>query len=85
MTDVTIYTTPWCGPCRNLKAGLDRFGISYVLVDIERDPDGARLVEEANDGLQAVPTVVFPDGGVLTNPSAAQVRDRLAISGPVTS
>jgi mycoredoxin len=84
-TDVTIYTTPWCGPCRALKAGLDRLGITYAVIDIERDPDGARLVEEANNGLQKVPTVLFADGGVLTNPSAAQVSDRLAETAPASS
>ena len=30
-----------------------------------------------NGGNQTVPTVVFPDGTALTNPSAAQVRERL--------
>jgi len=30
-----------------------------------------------NGGNQTVPTVVFPDGTVLVNPSAAQVRERL--------
>ena len=31
-----------------------------------------------NGGNQTVPTVVFPDGTALTNPSAAQVKARLA-------
>jgi len=31
-----------------------------------------------NGGNQTVPTVVFPDGTALTNPSAAKVRERLA-------
>ena len=30
-----------------------------------------------NGGFQTVPTVVFPDGSALTNPSAAQVKERL--------
>ena len=35
-----------------------------------------------NGGNQTVPTVVFPDGSAATNPSLAQVRDRLASTPP---
>jgi mycoredoxin len=33
-----------------------------------------------NGGNQTVPTVLFPDGTALTNPSAAQVKAQLAAS-----
>lgn len=76
-TDVTIYSTPWCGYCHRLKAQLDREGIEYVEVDIEVEPEAAAFVETVNGGHQTVPTVVFPDGTALTNPSAAAVKERL--------
>ena len=75
---LTMYTTPWCGYCRNLKNQLARAGIEMTEVDIERDPAAAEFVMSVNGGNQTVPTVVFPDGSVATNPSAAAVRDRLA-------
>ena len=78
MSSFTMYTTPWCGYCRRLKGQLDREGIAYEVVDIERHPEAAEIVESANHGLQTVPTLVFPDGTALTNPSVAQVKDRLA-------
>jgi mycoredoxin len=74
---VTMYTTPWCGYCRRLKSQLAREGIEVAEVDIERDPAAADYVMSVNGGMQTVPTVVFPDGTALTNPSAAQVRERL--------
>ena len=75
---VTMYSTPWCGYCRGLKGGLDREGITYNEVDIERHPASADYVMRLNGGNQTVPTVVFPDGTSATNPSLAQVRLRLA-------
>jgi len=75
---VTMYTTPWCGFCRRLKSQLAREGIEVAEVDIERDPAAADYVMSVNGGNQTVPTVVFPDGTALTNPSAAKVRERLA-------
>jgi mycoredoxin len=77
---LTMYTTQWCGFCRNLKNQLARDGIEMAEVDIERDEAAAAFVMSVNGGNQTVPTVVFPDGTVLTNPSAAQVKAQLAAS-----
>jgi mycoredoxin len=75
---LTMYTTPWCGFCRNLKRQLARDGIEMVEIDIERDAVAAEFVMSVNGGNQTVPTVLFPDGTALTNPSAAQVKAQLA-------
>jgi mycoredoxin len=75
---VTMYCTPWCGFCRRLKSQLAREGIEVAEVDIERDPAAADYVMSVNGGMQVVPTVLFADGTALTNPSAAQVKERLA-------
>ncbi|MEJ7690756.1 MAG: mycoredoxin [Nocardioidaceae bacterium] len=73
----TMYSTPWCGYCYRLKGQLQREGIGFREVDIEQDPDSARIVEEVNRGNQTVPTVVFADGSAMTNPSLAQVKAKI--------
>ena len=77
MSQLTMYSTTWCGYCRRLKLQLDEAGIAYDEVNIERDPDAAAFVESVNGGNQTVPTVRFPDGSALTNPSLAQVTAKL--------
>lgn len=74
----TLYSTPWCGYCHRLKGQLSREGIVFDEVDIEQQPEAARIVESANAGNQTVPTLVFADGSALTNPSVAQVKAKLA-------
>ena len=76
-TTVTMYSTPWCGYCHRLKSQMDREGISYEVVDIEAHPEAAEIVMSVNGGNQTVPTLVFPDGSALTNPSVAQVKEKL--------
>jgi mycoredoxin len=73
-----MYTTSWCGYCRSLKRQLAREGIDIAEVDIEHDESAADYVMSVNGGNQTVPTLLFPDGTALVNPSAAQVRARLA-------
>jgi mycoredoxin len=75
---LTMYTTPWCAFCRRLKSQLARDGIEIAEVDIEQEPGAADYVMSVNGGFQTVPTVVFPDGSALTNPSAAAVKQRLS-------
>lgn len=74
---LTMYSTTWCGYCKRLKSQLDRAGVEYVEIDIEKDPEAAFIVEQVNGGNQTVPTLVFADGTALTNPSVATVIDRL--------
>jgi len=74
---LTMYTTPWCGYCRRLKSQLAREGIEITEVDIEREPDAAEYVMTVNGGYQTVPTVLFPDGSTLTNPSVQAIKQRL--------
>jgi mycoredoxin len=77
MASVTMYSTPWCGYCRRLSSQLDREGIEYQVVDIERDPAAAELVMSVNGGNRTVPTLVYPDGAAQTNPPLKAVLTKL--------
>ena len=74
---LTMYTTQWCAFCKRLKRQLAADGIEMTEIDIEQHPEAAEYVMSVNGGFQTVPTVVFPDGSALTNPSAAMVKERL--------
>jgi mycoredoxin len=76
---VTMYSTTWCGYCKRLKSQLDREGIAYNEINIEHDPESATFVEKANGGNQTVPTLLFSDGSTLTNPSLAQIKQRIGV------
>jgi mycoredoxin len=78
MSMLTVYSTTWCGYCARLKKMLDKEHISYTEVNIEEDEQAAELVMKVNGGNRTVPTVVFPDGAALTNPSIDQVKRALA-------
>ena len=79
-TAVTMYTTTWCGYCVRLKKLMQREGIEFAEVNIETDESAADLVMRANGGNRTVPTLLFPDGTALTNPSIDEVKAQLAQS-----
>ncbi|HYN29808.1 MAG TPA: mycoredoxin [Dermatophilaceae bacterium] len=74
---VTMFSTTWCGYCRRLKSLLEREGVAYTEVNIERHPDATDYVMSVNGGNQTVPTLIFPDGTSATNPSLGEVLLRL--------
>ncbi|MGI8697455.1 MAG: glutaredoxin domain-containing protein [Mycobacteriales bacterium] len=78
---LTMFTTTWCGDCRRLKAQMQRAGISFAEVNIERDDAAAKRVTEANGGNQTVPTLLFADDTTLTNPTIDEVTAKLATVG----
>ena len=75
---LTMYTTSWCGYCFRLKKVLQAEGIPFTEVDIESDLTAADFVMSVNAGNQTVPTVKFANGSTLTNPSAGEVKAKLA-------
>ena len=76
---ITMYTTSWCSDCYRAKYLLDEYGVSYVSIDIEKDPEGLAFVQKVNNGQRAVPTIVFPDNTILVEPSNALLAEKAGI------
>ncbi len=74
---ITMFSTTWCGYCTRLKGQLKREGIDVREINIEEVDGTADLVAALNNGNQTVPTVLFPDGTAATNPSLAEVKQRI--------
>lgn len=78
-TQIILYGTTWCGDTIRSRRYLDANNIPYVWVDINKDPEARRLVESINNGNRSVPTIVFPDGSTLTEPSNSVLAAKLGI------
>ena len=76
---ITMYATTWCGDCRMAKRWFDSHGVAYDYVNIEENEEAAETVTRLNGGMRSVPTIVFPDGSVLVEPSPRQLAAKLAI------
>jgi len=77
---IIMYGTTWCPDCVRSKRFLDARQAAYEWVNIDEDAEAAALVMQLNHGMRSVPTIVFPDGTVLTEPSdrtLAAALDRL--------
>jgi mycoredoxin len=80
--ELTVYSTTWCIDCKMAKAVLDRHGVRYRWIDIDQESDAVETVLRLNGGYRTVPTIVFPDGRVLVEPSRRELEQALAEPAP---
>lgn len=74
-----VYGTPWCPDCRRSKQFLGEHRIAYDYIDIDQDPAAQAEVERLNRGNRSVPTIVFPDGSILVEPSNEELAQKLGL------
>jgi thioredoxin reductase (NADPH) len=79
-TPLVVYGATWCPDCRRAKQFLASHRIAYDWVDLEEHPERTVEVESRNDGKRIIPTIVFPDGSFLAEPSNDELADRLGLS-----
>ena len=77
-----MYSTAWCPDCKRAKNFLDTHQIEYENVDIDENPDGTPFVKKLNAGMRIIPTIIFPDGDILIEPSNAQLAKKLELAHP---
>jgi mycoredoxin len=76
---IIMYGTTWCGGSRRCRLMFDRCGIAYKWVDIDQDESAGKYIETLNGGHRSVPTIVWPDGSKLTEPSESELAAKLGI------
>jgi mycoredoxin len=76
---ITVYGTSWCRDCHLAKAVLKLYGVNYAWVDIDREPNAIETILRLNRGYRTVPTIVFPDGRVLVEPSRRELEAALGL------
>ncbi len=76
---IRMYSTTWCGDCRRSKRFLEAHQIPFEEINIDEDRQAAEVVLTINKGARSVPTIVFPDGSVLVEPSNLALAGKLGI------
>ena len=75
---VRVYVTRWCFDCRRVTNYLSTMQVTHETINIDQDPDGDAFVRQTNKGFRSVPTIVFPDGSILVEPSIETLVEKLA-------
>ena len=77
--ELILYATRWCGDCHRARRFLEEHQVTYRWVDIDQDREAEALVKQVNRGNRSVPTLIFPDGTTLVEPSTLELARRLGL------
>ena len=78
-SDIIIYGTTWCGATTRARKIFDQNKIPYQWIDIDTNPEARKYVESVNRGYRSVPTIIFPDGSMLVEPTNSQLAEKLGV------
>lgn len=76
-----VYGHPACPALGPVQALLAQSNVPFEYIDIHQDTAAAERVRVINDGHESVPTLVFPDGSTLTEPTVGQLQAKLESLG----
>lgn len=82
---ITVYSTDWCPDCMRAKKFFVEHQVQFVNVDIEEIPNGVPFVKNLNNGMRVVPTIIFPDGEIMAEPSNTQLAEKLGLQIKVSN
>ena len=78
---IILYGNPFCGQVTPIRNLLERSGAEYEYIDISFSKQGREQLIEINQGYASVPTLIFPDGSKLTEPTPSQLAEKLVAMG----
>ena len=75
--NIVMYTPSWCPGCGHAKQGMTAMKVPYEEINNSPDDEAIELVMALNNGNRSVPTIVFPDGSILTEPPTSVLAQKL--------
>ena len=85
MDTIVVYGTEFCAMVPPVRSLLRRAGVTYDYVSLTRNRTARQRVMDINQGNASVPTLVFPDGSTLTEPTLAVLTAKLEALGHTVS
>src|SRR5260370_41558505 len=79
MADIKVYGAPWCPDCKRSKKFLAEHRIPYEWIDIDDRAEALRFVETVQKGGRTIPTILFPGGSFLLEPSDEDLARKLGL------
>ena len=79
-SQIVMYTTQYCSDCLRVKEFFDANRIPYLPIGLEGNDQATDFVLQVNNGYRSVPTIIFPDGTVLVEPSWEELKIKLVNS-----
>lgn len=76
---IILYTSRFCGHSLSVEHLFRQYEIPAEIVNIDGNAEARARLIELTEGYASVPTLLFPDGTQMTEPSLRRLREKLGI------
>ena len=74
--EIIMYGANWCIDTRRSKLYFKKQKVEYTYINLDEHPEFEEKVRELNNGNRSVPTISFPDGSVMVEPSNDELKEK---------
>ena len=71
---IVMYGAMWCPDTLRTIAFFNNQKLEFEFKDIDNNEENTKFVEETNNGMRIIPTIVFANGTILSEPSNAELE-----------
>ena len=69
-----MYGAMWCPDTLRTISFFNNHKLEFEFKDIDSNEENTKFVEETNNGMRIIPTIVFANGTILSEPSNAELE-----------
>ena len=74
---IKVYGADWCPDCHRAKNYLEQQQVPFQWINVDQNDEAQAYVREMNDNKLIMPTILFPDGTVMVEPSNAALSRKI--------
>jgi len=71
---VTMYGAMWCPDTLRAMQFFSNHQIEVEFKSIDENPENTKFVEDTNNGMRIIPTIILPDESVVVEPSNSELE-----------
>ena len=75
--EIILYSSKWCAHSISVERFLARHDVQVKRILVDGNKDARQELIKINGGYASVPTMIFPDGSKLTEPSFGEIKRKL--------
>jgi len=82
-TKIILYGAMWCPDTLRAMQFFSKHNLEIDFRSIDENPENTKFVEDTNNGMRIIPTIILPDESIVVEPSNSElerVLNRLNLS-----
>lgn len=73
-TKIILYGAMWCPDTLRAMQFFSKHNLEIDFRSIDENPENTKFVEDTNNGMRIIPTIILPDESIVVEPSNSELE-----------